>query len=142
MSTITADLTEGYIVANTNGRHHWQGDEPISAGGTDEGPTPYELLLGAVAACTCITLSMYAQRKGIHVASISAKYTYDKLHADDCGFCEEDARGFMDTVTSEIFVEGEFSDEARTKLADIATRCPVHRTLERGITFADRVVVG
>jgi putative redox protein len=76
------------------------------------------------------------------VTSISARYTYDKLHADDCGFCEEDARGFMDTVTSEIFVEGEFSDEARAKLADIATRCPVHRTLERGITFADRVVIG
>jgi putative redox protein len=142
MSTITADLTEGYVVAITNGRHHWRGDEPVSAGGTDDGPTPYELLLGAVAACTCITLSMYAQRKEIHVTSISARYTYDKLHADDCGFCEEDARGFMDTVTSEIFVEGEFSDEARAKLADIATRCPVHRTLERGITFADRVVIG
>ncbi len=142
MSTITADLTHGYDVEISNGRHTWRADEPPEVGGTDEGPTPYELLLGAVAACTCITLSMYAQRKEIAVTSISAQYTFDKIHADDCGFCDDEAQGFIDTVTSEIFVEGDFTEAQRTRLAEVATRCPVHKTLERGITFSDRVTVG
>ena len=142
MPTITADLTAGYAVVVSTDTHTWRADEPAELGGTDTGPNPYELLLGSVAACTCITLSMYAQRKGIVVTSISARYTYDKVHADDCGFCDDDAQGFIDTVSSEVFVEGDFTDEQRTRLAEIAVRCPVHRTLERGMTFVDNVVVG
>lgn len=142
MATITADLTSGYAVDITNGRHSWRADEPVSVAGTDTGPTPYELLLGALASCTCITLSMYAQRKGIGLESISVEYTYDRVHADDCEICEDDADGFIDTVTSQVFVEGSFTEEERARLAEIAVRCPVHKTLERGITFGDQVVVG
>lgn len=142
MPTITADLTSGFEVDVTNGRHTWRADEPLDLGGTDTGPTPYELLLGSLAACACITLSMYAARKGITLTSISAQYTYEKRHADDCGFCEEDDRGFIDTVSSEVFVEGDFDDETRTRLAEVAVRCPVHKTLERGIRFTEEVFVG
>ena len=142
MNTISADLTAGYRVEISNGRHRWLADEPLEVGGSDDGPTPYQLLLGAVAACTCITLSMYAQRKEIAVSSISAQYSYDKVHADDCEFCDDEDQGFIDTVSSEIFIEGDFTDEQRERLAQIATRCPVHKTLEHGITFSDRVVVG
>ena len=142
MATITADLTAGFQVDITNGDHSWRADEPADLGGTHTGPNPYEMLLGAVAACTCITVSMYAKRKGIKLDSISVQYTYDRTHADDCTFCEDDATGFIDTVTSQVFVEGEFTPEERDRLADIATRCPVHKTLERGITFGDQVFVG
>lgn len=142
MATITADLTSGFAVDITNGRHSWRADEPVEVKGTDTGPNPYELLLGALAACTCITVSMYASRKGIALHSISVQYSYDRVHADDCEFCEDDAEGFIDTVTSQVFVEGTFSDEERARLADIATRCPVHKTLERGIAFGDQVFVG
>jgi putative redox protein len=142
MPTISADLTSGFEVDITNGRHTWRADEPLDFGGTDTGPNPYELLLGSLAACACITLSMYASRKGIPVTSISARYTFEKLHADDCGFCEDDDRGFIDTVSSEIFVEGDFDDEARKRLAEVAVRCPVHKTLERGIRFTEQVFVG
>lgn len=142
MATITADLTDGYSVDITNGRHHWRADEPVDLGGDDTGPNPYELLLGSLAACTCITLSMYAQRKGIAVTSISAQFTYDKIHVDDCGFCDQDDRGFIDTVSSQVFVEGDFDDEVRARLAEVAVRCPVHKTLERGITFSEEVFVG
>ncbi len=142
MPTITADLTSGYAVEITNGHHVWRSDEPVDVGGTDTGPSPYELLLGSLAACTCITLSMYAKRKDIAVSSISASFTYDRVHADDCGFCEDDDKGFIDTVSSEIFVEGELSDAERERLGEVAVRCPVHKTLERGIRFDDRVYVG
>lgn len=142
MATITADLTSGFLVEIRNDRHVWRADEPIDVGGTDTGPTPYELLLGAVASCTAITLSMYAQRKGLDVEAISVRYTYDRIHADDCADCDDDASGYLDHVTSEIFIDGTFDDDQRARLAQIATRCPVHRTLEAGVHFTDRVIVG
>lgn len=142
MPTITADLTSGYEVEITNGRHSWRADEPVDAGGTDGGPTPYELLLGSLAACTCITLSMYAQRKSIELSSISAAFTYDRVHADDCGFCEEDDQGFIDTVSSQIFIEGDFDEAQRQRLREVAVRCPVHKTLERGIRFDEEIFAG
>lgn len=142
MPTITADLTDGFKVDITNGDHSWRADEPLDLGGTDTGPNPYELLLGSLAACTCITLSMYAQRKGIALTSISAQYSYEKVHADDCTFCEDDDQGYIDTVSSQIFVEGDFDDATRDRLAEVARRCPVHKTLERGIRFSEEVFVG
>ena len=142
MPTITADLTNGFQVDIKAGAHRWRADEPVDLNGTDTGPTPYELMLGALAACTCITLSMYAQRKSIAVTSISARFTYDKVHAEDCTFCHDDDKGFVDAVTSEIFIEGTFSDEERARLEEVAVRCPVHKTLERGIRFDEQVFVG
>lgn len=142
MATITADLTEGFQVDITNGSHTWRADEPVDLGGTDTGPNPYELVLGALAACTCITLSMYAQRKGIGLTSVSAQFTYDKVHADDCGFCDDDDKGFIDTVSSEIFIEGDFDEEQRARLQEVAVRCPVHKTLERGIRFSEEIFAG
>lgn len=142
MATVTADLVDGFKVEMSSGRHTWAADEPIDLGGTDLGPNPYELLLGSLGACTAITLSMYAKRKGINLTSISAQFTYDRKHADDCAFCEEDATGLIDTVTTEIFLEGTFTEEERDRLAQVAQRCPVHKTLERGITFDENVIVG
>ena len=84
MATITADLVEGFRVEINNGRHHWTADEPVDLGGTDEGPNPYELLLGALAACTNITVAMYARRKEWSLDSISVRYEFDRVHADDC----------------------------------------------------------
>lgn len=142
MATITADLTTALRVDITNGRHQWRADEPIDVGGEDTGPSPYELLLGALAACTCLTIALYARRKGMALDSVSARFTYDKIHAEDCDFCDDDASGYIDTVASEVFIEGTFSDAERDRLSEVAVRCPVHKTLERGITFNDRVVVG
>jgi putative redox protein len=142
MPIITADLTTGFKVEISNGNHRWLSDEPVDLGGTGTGPNPYEMLLGSVAACTAITLSMYAQRKEIQLDSVSVRYHYEKVHADDCTFCDDDAAGFIDTVRSEIFVEGTFTEAQRLRLVEVATRCPVHKTLERGIVFDDRVVVG
>ncbi len=142
MATITAELTEGFSVTIRSGNHTWLADEPEDLGGTDTGPNPYEMLLGSLAACTCITLSMYAQRKEIALHSVSVKFSYDKVHADDCTSCDDEATGYIDRVTTEIFLDGDFTEAERKRLADIATRCPVHKTLERGIHFEEQVVVG
>ena len=141
MATITATLTEGTITNITNGRHHWTGDEPPEANGTDTGPNPYELLLGSVAACTCITLSLYSRHKGIQLDSVQVSMVNDRIHADDCKDCDESATGYIDRITSDIVIRGAFDDAQRARLAQVAVRCPVHKTLERGVTFEENVVV-
>ena len=139
MATISAELVQGFEVQISDGVHSWTADEPIDLGGTDRGPNPYELLLGSVAACTVITLSMYAKRKGIVLESVTARYSYDRLHADDCTFCDDQDTGKIDTITSDIEIVGDLTDEQSARLEEIATRCPVHKTLEAPVRFQDRV---
>ena len=139
MPSITARLSSGYRVEVTNGSHTWSADEPVDLGGTDSGPNPYELLLGAVAACTCITLSMYARRKGIVLEAIEARYRHEQVHVDDCEICDEDDEGMVDTISSEIEIRGQFTPEQGERMESIARRCPVHKTLENPVRFDDNV---
>jgi putative redox protein len=142
MTTITAELLDGYRVDITNGTHVWRADEPMELGGQNTGPNPYDLLLGSLAACTTITLSMYASRKNIKLDSVSVSYTHDKVHADDCEQCDESHAGVIDRVTSQIFIDGDFDQATRNRLYEIAQRCPVHKTLEKGVVFDETVFVG
>ncbi len=140
MATVTADLKSGFVVELRHGDHVWYADEPLEAGGTDIGPNPYDLLLSAVAACSCITLSMYCQRKGWALHSISARYEHDKVHTDDCGDCDDDLKGRIDRIRSEIFIEGDFDDDQRARLTQIAQRCPVHKTVAAGAAFTTECI--
>ncbi|MEZ5167784.1 MAG: OsmC family protein [Acidimicrobiales bacterium] len=140
MATISADLRSGFAVELRSDHHVWTADEPAALGGTDTGPSPYELLLSAVAACTCITVSMYCRRKGWKLHSISARYEHDKVHADDCDDCDDEVAGRIDRVRSEIFIEGEFDDEQRARLSEVAQRCPVHKSLDAGVSFTTEMV--
>ena len=137
MSQITAKLTSGMAVHLSNGRQEWRADEPIALGGTDTGPNPYELLLASLAACTCITLSYYCQRKGILLKSVSASYEFAKVHADDCKDCDDPKTGLIDKITSHVEIDGDFDEEQRRHLAEIVERCPVHKTLANGVKFSD-----
>ncbi|MEM7322408.1 MAG: OsmC family protein [Actinomycetota bacterium] len=142
MASITAELIDGYRVDITNGVHTWRADEPVELGGDNTGPNPYDLLLGSLAACTSITLSMYTKRKGIEMTSLSVEYSYQKIHADDCEQCEDEHTGMIDHVTSRIFIDGNFDEATRNRLIDIAQRCPVHKTLEKGIVFDETIYAG
>ncbi len=139
MTRITAKLTSGMSVQLSNGRHEWKADEPLDAGGSDTGPNPYELLLGSLAACTCITISGYSQFKKLPLESISASYDFSRVHAEDCKDCDMPDRGFIEKVTSTVHIEGDFDGAQRERLAQIVTRCPVHKTLAHGIEFEDNV---
>ncbi len=137
MAQITAILTSGMVVELSNGRHDWRADEPLSAGGTDAGPNPYELLLGSLAACTCITISWYCQHKKIPLESVSTTYDFSRVHADDCKDCDNPDKGFIEKITSNVHIEGDFDEAQRKRLAQIAQRCPVHKTLAHGVKFED-----
>lgn len=137
MTQVTAKLTTGMAVQLSNGRHEWKADEPPEAGGADTGPNPYELLLGSLAACTCITIAGYCQFKKLPLESISTTYDFSRIHADDCKDCDMPDRGFIEKVTSNVHIEGDFDDAQRKRLAQIVTRCPVHKTLAHGVEIED-----
>ena len=140
MSQITAELNSGLSVQLSNGRHSWKADEPADAGGTDTGPNPYELLLGSLAACTCLTIAMYCRHKGMTLNSIHASYEFSNIHADDCEHCDEDAKGLIEHITSNVRISGDFDEAQEKRLAQIVTRCPVHKTLAKGVTLKDNTI--
>ena len=112
----------------TAGGHQLVADEPAAVGGADSGPTPYDLLLAGLGACTAITVRMYADRKGWRLRHITVRLRHRRIHATDCAGCET-RTGQLDQIEREMQFEGELTDEQRARLLDIAERCPVHRTL-------------
>lgn len=141
MARITAELTAGYAVSIESEGHLISADEPENLGGTDTGPSPYELLLSSLAACTCITISMYCERKGWALERVQATFSHDRIHADDCEECEKQDTGYLDRIRSHVTIEGDFDDDQRERLQQVALRCPVHKTLEKGVTLFDTVEV-
>lgn len=121
------------------GSHRLQADEPISAGGTDTGPSPYDLLLASLGACTSMTVAMYARRKAWPLEEATVHLRHSKIHAADCAECE--ARGAMlDRIERDIHLTGPLTDEQRSKLLEIANKCPVHRTLTSKIDIQTRLL--
>jgi len=121
------------------GAHRLTGDEPASAGGTDTGPSPYDFLLAALGTCTSMTLGMYARRKGWALEEVTVTLRHWKIHASDCAECET-REGMLDRIERDIHLGGSLTDEQRTKLMEIADKCPVHRTLTSEIAIRTRAI--
>jgi uncharacterized OsmC-like protein/alpha/beta superfamily hydrolase len=115
-------------VVSVNGRHALKADEPLSVGGSDSGPTPYDYLLTALGTCKTMTMRMYADRKEWPMDQARVTLKHEKIHADDCATCEtQDGR--IDAIDVTIEISGDLSDEQKRKIYEIADRCPVHQTL-------------
>lgn len=114
--------------------HTLLADEPVAVGGTDAGPTPYDLLAAALGACTTMTLQMYARRKGWPLTEAIARLRHSRVYSQDQGDCP-DRPARMDQLDRELELVGELTEEQRARLLEIADRCPVHLTLHAGVSI-------
>jgi uncharacterized OsmC-like protein/alpha-beta hydrolase superfamily lysophospholipase len=139
--TVTVDEVheEGPFAQDVRmGKHTLQVDEPVSYGGRDTGPTPYDLLTAALGTCTSMTVRMYATRKGWPLESVRTRLRHSKVHAKDCAECET-KEGKVDRIERHIELTGPLSAEQRERLLEIADRCPVHRSLESEVLVLTRL---
>jgi len=128
IATVIVDSVAGYAQKIEAGRHALTADEPTTRGGTDTGPNPYALLLAALGACTSITLRMYAERKGWELGGVHIALRHIKT-----------AEG-GDQIEREMTFGAPLTDEQRARLADIAEKTPVTKTLAAGVAIRTRLL--
>ena len=126
-----------YVERISIGPHVLEVDEPSDAGGADVGPSPYELLLAALGSCASITVRMYAERRQWPLEGVHIVLTHAKAHAADCAACESDT-SMIDRIEMEITLLGALSPDQHARLMQIASKCPLHRTLTSGIEIHSR----
>jgi putative redox protein len=118
----------------TAGKHHLVADEPVSAGGGDDGPDPYDYLLASLGVCTSMTVGLYARRKQLPLENVTVSLWHSRIYAIDCEECET-KEGMLDRIDVEIELTGQLTAEQHAKLMEIAAKCPVHRTLTSEINI-------
>jgi putative redox protein len=122
-----------------DGRHTLHADEPVSVGGGDTGPGPYELLLMALGSCTSMTVHMYAARKKWPLDQVVVTLRHQRVHVQDCADCE-DGKTMLDRIDKRLELIGALDEAQRTRLVEIAGHCPVHRTLTSKIDIRTELV--
>jgi putative redox protein len=153
MTALPALATGGTIVvastgqgrfeqAMLDGRHMLVADEPVSAGGADVGPGPYEFLLMSLGSCTSMTVHLYAARKQWPLEQVVVRLRHAKVHAEDCSDCENNPKAMIDRIDRAIEFIGALDAEQRSRLLQIANQCPVHRTLSSRIDIKTTAVQG
>lgn len=138
--TVTARTgAEGFLTEIRANGHSLTADEPASVGGTDLGPTPYELLASSLAACTSMTLRMYADHKKLPLRAAEVEVIHSKEHADDCEKDVSAGNAKIDVFKRTVKLEGDIDEKQRQRMLEIADRCPVHKTLHSAVRVETRL---
>lgn len=134
------DLIENnFTTSIQTANHSFIADEPKKIGGDDFGPSPYEYLNAALAACTVMTLKLYAERKSWDLHEVFVYISHSRAHSEDLKL-ELDKPKFLDHITKKLKFVGNLSKEQKERLKEIASRCPVHKTLESEVVFTSTLI--
>ena len=139
MDPVIARGGTGFRVDIEAGTHTFVADEPASAGGTDQGPTPYDYISAALAACTSMTMRFVAKRDNIPLEGVEISVANDRMYAKDCADCTNHS-GYIHRFDVQIKLRGNLTDEHRKKLLEAANRCPVRKTLTNEIRIDEKLV--
>ncbi len=120
--------SDGFTTEIVAGEHSLLADEPLEIGGNNMGPTPYQLLNAALGACTAMTLKMYAERKGWPLDKVTVHLSHSHSYMADAANPESKGSK-VDEFKRILEIKGDLDGEKRGKLLEIASKCPVHRTL-------------
>ncbi|PKL79392.1 MAG: osmotically inducible protein C [Ignavibacteriae bacterium HGW-Ignavibacteriae-4] len=129
----------GFTTDIQSGNHSITADEPLSVGGDDFGPNPYDLLMASLGACTAMTMRMYADRKGWAIDEIIVHLSHEKQHVKDCQDCDTTS-GYIDKIEKEIEIIADLDSEQRQRLLEIADKCPIHRTLHNEVKVYTKLI--
>lgn len=121
------------------GPHRMIADEPVSAGGTELGPTPYDFLAAALGTCTSMTMRVVAKKEGIPLEGVEITIENDRMYAKDCADCLNTS-GFIHRFKVAIKLLGNLTPAQRERMLDVAGRCPVNKTLRSEIRIDERLV--
>jgi putative redox protein len=135
---ITRIGKSGYVTDIMAAGHGLVADEPVSMGGTDKGPAPFDLLMAGLGTCKAMTLRMYSDRKQWPLEGVTVRLNHKKIDAADCETCQT-KEGQLDQFDCEIELSGELDDQQKQRLLQIADRCPVHRTLHSEIVVRSKL---
>lgn len=139
MAHAQVSLREGTKVTIQAGNHTFVTDEPVSSGGMDLGPTPMDLLRGALGACVAVTVRLYATRKNWPLEGVDVEVNMERYKgADYVGY--EGEHDFVHEFVLKISFKGDLTDEQRTRLLEIAGKCPVHRAITQQVYVIDELV--
>jgi putative redox protein len=124
--------SSGFLQEVTVGAHRLRADEPINVGGGATAPDPYDYLLVGLGSCTSMTVGFYARQRKWPLENITVSLRHSRIYAKDCAECLT-KEGMLDRIDVEIELTGALSPEQRAKLMEVASKCPVHRSLKSEI---------
>lgn len=128
---------KGFVQEISAGRHHLVADEPVSSGGTDRGPGPYDLLMSALGSCMSMTIALYARTKKWPLENVEIRLSHSRVYARDCRDCVVRDDTLLDRIDTQVKLSGALTEEQERKLMEVAHKCPVHRTLKSEIEIRE-----